>query len=100
MSGQDPAPDAADVPAETRGLPGSPGAGDHHDPDRPARQPGAREVLLVAAVVVIVVLAAAGMTALLPRDAQGVVFHTPLLIAVLIAGTAFVLWRILRAPHA
>jgi hypothetical protein len=29
-----------------------------------------------------------------------VVFHTPLLIAVLVGGTAFVLWRILRAPKA
>ena len=46
------------------------------------------------------VLAAAGLTAVLPRDAQAVVFHTPLLIAVLMAGTAFVLWRILRAPRA
>jgi FtsH-binding integral membrane protein len=68
--------------------------------DRRSRQPGVREVLLVAAVVVVLVLAAAGLTAVLPRDAQGVVFHTPLLIAVLIAGTALVLWRILRAPRA
>jgi hypothetical protein len=66
---------------------------------RPYRQPGVREVLLVAAAVVILVLAAAGLTAVLPRDAQGVVFHTPLLITVLIVGTAFVLWRILRAPR-
>ena len=35
------------------------------------------------------------ITALLPREGQAVVFHTPLLIVVLIAGTAFVLWRIL-----
>ena len=69
------------------------------DDRHPARQPGAREVLLVAAVAVVLVLAAAGLTAILPRDAQGVVFHTPLLITVLIAGTAFVLWRILRAPR-
>ena len=40
----------------------------------------------------------AGVTALLPRDGQAVVFHTPLLIIVLIAGTALVLWRILRSP--
>ena len=44
------------------------------------------------------VLVAAGVTALLPRDGQAVVFHTPLLIVVLIGGTAFVLWRILRHP--
>jgi hypothetical protein len=63
------------------------------------RQPGLREVLLVAAAVVAIVLAAAAVTALLPGEGQGIVFHTPLLIAVLLGGTAFVLWRILRAPH-
>ena len=63
-----------------------------------ARQPGVREVLLVAAAVVVTVLVAVGITALLPRDGQEVVFHTPLLIVVLIGGTAFVLWRILRHP--
>jgi hypothetical protein len=64
------------------------------------RQAGVREVLLVAAAVVALVLAAAALTAVLPRDAQAVVFHTPLLIAVLVLGTALVLWRILRAPRA
>ena len=63
------------------------------------RQPGLREVLLVAAVAVGVVLLAAGLTALLPREGQEVVFRTPLLIAVLVGGTAFVLWRILRSPR-
>jgi hypothetical protein len=63
-----------------------------------ARQPGLREVLIVAAAVVGVVLLAAVATALLPREGQGVVFHTPLLIGVLIVGTGFVLWRILRRP--
>jgi len=53
---------------------------------------------VVAAVVVAAVLAAAALTAALPRDAQAFVFHTPLLIAVLVLGTAVVLWRILRAP--
>jgi FtsH-binding integral membrane protein len=62
------------------------------------RQPGVREVVLVAVVLVTVVLAAAALTAVLPRDAQTVVFHTPLLIVVLVLGTAVVLWRILRAP--
>jgi FtsH-binding integral membrane protein len=57
------------------------------------RQPGLREVALVAAAVV------AAVTAVLPREGQAVVFQTPLLIAVLIAGTAIVLWRILRAPR-
>ena len=63
-----------------------------------ARQPGIREVALVAIAVVATVLVAAGVTALLPRDGQAVVFHTPLLIVVLVGGTAFVLWRILRHP--
>jgi hypothetical protein len=63
-----------------------------------ARQPGLREVLLVAAAVVGVVLLAAAATALLPKEGQGVVFHTPLLIGVLIVGTGYVLWRILRRP--
>ncbi len=62
------------------------------------RQPGLREVLLVAAVIVAVVLLAAVATALLPAEGQAIVFQTPLLIAVLIGGTAFVLWKILRAP--
>jgi FtsH-binding integral membrane protein len=64
-----------------------------------ARQPGIREVLLVAAAVVLTVLVAAGATALLPREGQDLVFHTPLLIVVLLAGTAVVLWRILRSPE-
>jgi FtsH-binding integral membrane protein len=62
------------------------------------RQPGLREVLLLAAAVIVTVLIAAGVTALLPREGQGVVFHTPLLIVVLVVGTALVLWRILRSP--
>lgn len=61
-----------------------------------ARQPGLREVLLLGAAVVVVVLAAAALTALLPADVQGVVFHTPLLIGILIVGTGLVLWRLLR----
>jgi hypothetical protein len=63
-----------------------------------ARQPGIREALLVGAAVLVAVLAAAGLTALLPADLQGVVFHTPLLIGVLVVGTGVVLWRILRRP--
>ncbi len=63
-----------------------------------ARQPGLREVLLVAAAVVLTVFVAAAVTALLPREGQALVFDTPLLIVVLIAGTTIVLWRILRSP--
>lgn len=64
------------------------------------RQPGVRDVLLVAAVAVVAVHAAAALTAVLPTGVQAVVFHTPLLILMLLGGTAFVLWRILHAPHA
>jgi hypothetical protein len=64
------------------------------------RQPGLREVLLAAGAVVLVVMLAAGATALLPGDGQAVVFHTPLLIGVLIVGTGLVLWRIIRRPGA
>lgn len=59
-----------------------------------ARSAGWREVLIVAAVAVGVVLGAAILTAVLPVEAQRVVFHTPLLIGVLVVGTGLVLWRI------
>jgi len=55
---------------------------------------GWREVIIVAAIAVVVVLGAAILTAALPTDAQRVIFHTPLLIAVLIIGTGLVLWRL------
>ena len=60
------------------------------------RTPGLREALIVGAVTVAVVLAASVVTFLLPPDARDVVFRTPLLILVLIVGTAGVLWRITR----
>ena len=59
-----------------------------------ARATGWREVLVVAGLAVGVVLGAAILTAVLPTEAQRVIFHTPLLIGVLIVGTGFVLWRI------
>jgi FtsH-binding integral membrane protein len=55
---------------------------------------GWREVLLVAAVAVAAVLGAAILTAALPTDVQRLIFHTPLLIGVLVVGTVFVLWRL------
>lgn len=61
--------------------------------DRP-RAVGGRQVLLVGAIAVGVVLGAAILTSVLPTDVQRVIFHTPLLIAILILGTGFVLWRI------
>jgi hypothetical protein len=63
---------------------------------RPASQPGWREVLILAAAVVGAVLAAAFGTSLLPTAVQEVVFRTPIAIAVLIVGTAWLLWRISR----
>jgi len=53
-----------------------------------------RSVVLVAALVVGGVLGAAVLTSALPADAQRFVFHTPLAIAVLVAVTAWVLWRV------
>ncbi len=60
------------------------------------RAPGLREALLVGELVVVVVLLAGVATFLLPGDARDVVLKTPLLILVLIGGTAAVLWRISR----
>ncbi len=59
-------------------------------------QPGWRSVVLVAAAVVVVVLGAATLTSLLPTPIQQAIFHGPVLIGVLILGTAWVLWRISR----
>jgi hypothetical protein len=59
-----------------------------------ARTVGWRQVLIVAAAAVAAVLGAAILTAVLPTDAQRVIFHTPLLIGVLIVGTGVVLWRL------
>lgn len=66
------------------------------------RSIGGREVLLVAALAVAVVLGAAILTSALPIDAQRLIFHTPLLIVVLVVGTAGLLWRIAtrRPPDA
>ena len=60
------------------------------------RSPGLREALLVGGLTVLVVLGAAVLTFLMPGSLGDVVFRTPLLILVLIVGTAVVLWRITR----
>jgi len=57
---------------------------------------GLREVVAAAAVSVAVVLGAAIITSLLPAEGQAIVFRTPLLIFVLLIGTAAALWRISR----
>lgn len=87
-------PAAPPIPGLPAATPGTPAPTPVH-----GRQPGLREVLLITAAVVLTVLVAAGVTGFLPREGQAVVFDTPLLIFVLIFGTAIVLWRILRSPR-
>ena len=60
------------------------------------RQPGWLHVLVVAIAVVVVVLGAAVVTSLLPTPVQELIYRGPVLIAVLIIGTAWLLWRIAR----
>lgn len=80
-------------------APGAPAPSNGPSPmGGPTRSIGWREVLLVAVAVVGIVLGLAIGTSLLPADAQRIVFRTPLLIVVLIAGTAIVLIRLVRRP--
>jgi len=65
-----------------------------------ARSRGLREALLIGELVVVVVLLAGVATYLLPGDARDIVLRTPLLIVVLVVGTALVLWRISRPGRA
>ena len=60
------------------------------------RNIGLREVLAVAGLTVAVVLGAAIATSILPKALQEIIFKTPLLIVVLIGGTAALLWGIAR----
>jgi uncharacterized membrane protein len=64
------------------------------EPDEARRQPGWPQVALVAAGVVAVVIGAALLTGLLPTPIQRAIFHGPVLIGVLIVGTAWLLWRV------
>ncbi len=50
----------------------------------------------MAVCVVAVVLGLAVLTSVLPTQLQEIVFHTPLLIVVLIVGTGGWLWRVSR----
>lgn len=59
-------------------------------------QPGWRQVGLVALAIVAVVLGAAVLTSLLPTPIQEAIFHGPVLIVVLIVGTAWMLLRVAR----
>ena len=68
---------------------------------RPRRsQPGWFEVLAVAAGVVVVVLGAAALTGFLPSPIRGAILDGPVMIAVLIGGTGWLLWRISRGRPA
>lgn len=66
------------------------------------RRASGRDVLVVGVLAVVVVLGAAILTSVLPVDAQRLIFHSPLLIVVLLVGTGWVLWRITtrRPPEA
>ena len=64
-------------------------------------QVGARDVVIVGGIAVAAVLGAAVLTSVLPEEIQRFLFHEPVTIAVLIVGTAFVLWRVAtRRPPA
>jgi hypothetical protein len=63
-------------------------------PDGP--QPGWPEVVLVAVAIVAAVVGAAALTGVLPAPLRDAIFHGPVLIGVLIAGTGWLLWRISR----
>ena len=62
----------------------------------PERTIGFRDVIVVAGLCVVVVLGAAVATSILPSGVQAVVFHTPVLIVILVLGTAAALLRIAR----
>lgn len=64
------------------------------------RNPGWLRAMVVVGLAVDVVLVAAVVTFLVPPEVGDVVFRTPLLILVLIAGTAAVLWTITRPGRA
>ncbi len=66
------------------------------------RRASGRDVLVVGVLAVAVVLGAAILTSVLPVDAQRLIFHSPLLIVVLLVGTGGLLWRITtrRPPEA
>lgn len=59
-------------------------------------QPGWLEVLTVAGAVVVVVLGAAALTGFLSGPIRDAILNGPVMIAVLILGTGWLLWRISR----
>lgn len=79
-------------PTHAPGARPGPDASSAPDP----RPVGWRAVLLLAAAVVALVLGLAVVTSLLPAGLQAVVFRTPLLIVVLVAGTVGLLVALAR----
>jgi hypothetical protein len=68
-------------------------------PDDTRPQLGWRQAILVLGIVFDVVLVGASITLIVP-PLRDVVLHTPVTIAVLVAGTAVVLWRLASRPPA
>jgi hypothetical protein len=68
-------------------------------PDDTRGQLGWRQAVLVLGVVLDVVLVGAAITLIVP-PLRDVVLHTPITIAVLVAGTILVLWRLASRPPA
>jgi len=65
-------------------------------PEDDGARVGWRQVIAVGLGTIAVVLGAAVLTALLPSDLQAVVFRTPLVIVILVGGTAMALWLVTR----
>jgi hypothetical protein len=63
-----------------------------------ARTATLRDVLLVAAGVVLAVLGLSVLTGVVPGVGKDLVFQTPVVIAVLVLGTALMLYRVSRRP--
>jgi hypothetical protein len=68
-------------------------------PDDTRPQLGWRQAVLVLGIVLDVVLVGASITLIVP-PLRDVVLHTPVTIAVLVTGTAVVLWRLASRPPA
>jgi len=75
---------------------GEPGSGPADAEIQPTWRRSLRDVGWVAVAVVGIVLGAAVVTDFLPEAVRGLIVDTPLAIAVLIGGTAWLLWRIGR----
>ncbi len=88
-----PAPDTEPTPVAQRATASQPAP-----ETQPTWRRSVRDVVVVAVVVVGVVLGLSLLTGLLPADVQRSLSQLPWAIVVLIAGTGWVLWRIVRRP--